>query len=116
RVRPDADLRSRGTVQADDRYGARLDPALLAPGGADQVHGVPRTVRAQCESQRLPLERYRLPVVAEGAEGLHPLLSRQLPRLLEALSEQRAGGLVVEDHVAGTTHEHPRRGDAREQV
>jgi hypothetical protein len=73
-------------------------------------------VRAEGDRQRLLLERDRLAAVVERAERAQPFLRRYPIPSLERPAEQRLGGLVVEQDLAGAVDEEARRGQARQQV
>ena len=71
---------------------------------------------AQRNHQRELIERDRLAIAADRSEPRPPLLGLHPARLFERDSEQRAGGLVVEQQQSAVVDEERGDGDAREEV
>src|SRR5204862_1146729 len=103
-------------VRPDQGKCTRLDRVLLAVGGPDAVRAVPRPSLAQDGGERELLDRNRVAPVAQWPERSGPLLCGHLAALLERATEQRPGGLVVEEQAGIAVDENCRRRDARQQV
>ena len=93
----DAALRA---VRGEDREGRAFDRVDLAVEGADAEGRVGGTSGADRAHHRQLVVGDRLAGLVVGAEEAAPLARADVADLVEALAEQRPGGLVVEDEQA----------------
>jgi hypothetical protein len=103
-------------VRGEDREGRDLDLVASAVGGADLEVGVSWAAVAHGDDQWQLVVGDRLARFVERAEEGAPLFGPDRAQFLEALTQQSAGSLVVEDEDAALVDQEGRGRERRHQV